>query len=213
MEDFFFWIAQRPIQARLKLTKTDLQIEIVENIGHVERFFKVVDRSKGFLWFYNFVMKLEFNPKLSASRKDTIYLLDEPGSYLHPAAQEKLCTKLKDISNKYGKVIFCTHSHHLLDPDQIPINSVLIVRKSANKSISVTPLPQYSTSGERLTALQPVFEALQISASEFIQDDLPVLAVEGIYDKYANKCFSQKQINYVFCQAPVPTRSSRIYNI
>ncbi len=173
----------------MEISKTDLQIKIVENIGQKERFFEVVDRSKGFLWFYNFVMKLEFNPKISGNRKDTIYLLDEPGSYLHAAAQEKLCAKLKAISNKYGKVIFCTHSHHLLDPEQIPINSIMIVGKSANKNISLTPLPRYSTSREKVTPLQPVFEALQISAAEFTQDNLPILAVEGIYDKYAIRMF------------------------
>ena len=179
----------RHIQVRLEISKTDLQIKIVENIGQKERFFEVVDRSKGFLWFYNFVMKLEFNPKIAGNRKDTIYLLDEPGSYLHAAAQEKLCAKLKAISTKYGKVIFCTHSHHLLDPEQIPINSIMIVEKSANKNISLTPLPRYSTSREKVTPLQPVFEALQISAAEFTRDNLPILAVEGIYDKYAIRMF------------------------
>ena len=179
----------RHIQVRLAILANELQIKIVENIGQRERFFEVVDRSKGFLWFYNFVMKLEFSPKTSGSRKDTIYLLDEPGSYLHAAAQEKLCIKLKEISSKYGRVVFCTHSHHLLDPEQIPINSIMIVRKSTNKDISLTPIPKYSTAREKVTALQPVFEALQISAAEFPQHDLPVLAVEGIYDKYAIKMF------------------------
>ena len=179
----------KQIAVRLEVTNNELQIKVVESIGQKERFFEVVDRSKGFLWFYNFVMKLEFNPKISGNRKDTIYLLDEPGSYLHAAAQKKLCAKLKAISSKHGNVIFCTHSHHLLDPEQIPINSIMIVGKSATKKISLTPLPQYSTSREKVTALQPVFEALQISADEFKEDDLPVLAVEGIYDRYAIKMF------------------------
>jgi energy-coupling factor transporter ATP-binding protein EcfA2 len=179
----------KQIAVRLEVTNNELQIKIVENIGQKERFFEVVDRSKGFLWFYNFVMKLEFNPKISGNRKDTIYLLDEPGSYLHAAAQKKLCAKLKAISSKHGNVIFCTHSHHLLDPEQIPINSIMIVGKSATKKIFLTRLPQYSTSREKVTALQPVFEALQISADEFNQDDLPILAVEGIYDRYAIKMF------------------------
>lgn len=182
----------KQIQVKLDLTKTELQINIVENIGQRERFFEIVDRSKGFLWFYNFVMKLEFNPKNFGDSNDTVYLLDEPGSYLHPAAQEKLCAKLKAISSKHGKVIFCTHSHHLLDPEQIPLNSILIVSKAANKSISLTALPLCPTSREKLTALQPVFEALQMASAEFTQDDLPVVAVEGIYDKYSINMFLPK---------------------
>ena len=182
----------KQIKVRLEISNNELQINIVENVGQKERFFEIVDRSKGFLWFYNFVMKLEFNPKSLGNRKDTIYLLDEPGSYLHPAAQEKLCAKLKAISTKHGKVVFCTHSHHLLDPEQIPINSILIVSKPGNKGICVTPLPQYSTARGKVTALQPVFEALQISAAEFKDDDLPVLVVEGTYDKYAIQLFLPK---------------------
>lgn len=166
-----------------------LDISIVENLGQKERFFEVVDRSKGFLWFYNFVMKLEFNPKVVGSKSETIYLLDEPGSYLHAAAQEKLCTKLRAISRTHGKVIFCTHSHHLLNPNEIPLNSILIVGKSAKKRISVTPLPRYKTKGEKITALQPVLEALQVAGSDYVPDGKPVLVVEGIYDKYAIELF------------------------
>ena len=43
-------------------------------------------------------MKLEFNPKINGESKNTVYLLDEPGSYLHYTAQEKLCQKLVDVS-------------------------------------------------------------------------------------------------------------------
>ncbi len=179
----------RRIQVKLELSSTELKIKIVEKLGDLERFFEIVDRSKGFLWFYNFVMKLEFNPKHIDDSKNTVYLLDEPGSYLHPGAQENLCTKLKAISKKHGKVIFCTHSHHLLDPEQIPLNSILIVSKGSNKSISLIPLPQFPTSRERVTPLQPVYEALQVASAELEGETLPVIAVEGIYDKYAIKMF------------------------
>ena len=177
-------------------TNPKLEIRIVENVGTVERFFKIVDRSKGFLWFFNFVMKLEFNPKIAGDYRDTVYLLDEPGSYLHSAAQEKLCSKLKSISELYGHVIYCTHSHHLLNPDLIPINNIYIVSKLPTKNISITPLPLASTISERTTALRPVFEALQIPNFEFLVDDSPMIVVEGIYDKYAIKLFITEMGQY-----------------
>ena len=60
-----------------------------------DHYFFVMDRSKGFYWFFNFVMKLEFNPKVvENSDVDAIYLLDEPGSYLHATAQSKLAAKV-----------------------------------------------------------------------------------------------------------------------
>lgn len=185
----------KKVKIRLDLTpfgefdEAHLNVKIVENIGENERFFDVVDRSKGFLWFYNFVMKTEFNPKSVGWRSDTIYLLDEPGSYLHSAAQTKLCEKLRAISKKNGKVIYCTHSPHLLHPESIPINDIHIVSKSNKKEITVDRLPEYRTSSERIVALQPLYEALQINGQQFANSGKPMLAVEGIYDKYAISMF------------------------
>lgn len=173
-----------------------LEINIVEKSGKKDRYFDVVDRSKGFLWFFNFVMKLEFNPKIVGNRKETIYLLDEPGSYLHSSAQEKLCLKLKNISEKHGKVIYCTHSHHLLNPNHIPLNKIHIVEKSRKKEISVTPLPTFKCKSETTSAMQPIYEALQIPAFEFIRNNEKVILVEGIYDKYAIEIFANTEDEY-----------------
>jgi hypothetical protein len=175
-----------------------LRVQVVEKIGKKERFFDIIDRSKGFLWFYNFVMKLEFNPKVAGSKKDTIYLLDEPGSYLHPAAQEKLCAKLKDISQKEGVVMFCTHTHHLLNPEYIPLNSIYIVEKDKTKNIKATPLPQVKPTQKNQSAYQPLYEAMQVPALNFIKPDKTVVCVEGIYDKYALELFINKDNKFYF---------------
>jgi predicted ATPase len=71
-----------------------------------KRYFNLKDRSKGFYWFFNFVIKLEFNHKLNGSENNAIYLLDEPGSYLHPNAQLMLCEKIKKLSEN-NKVVYC----------------------------------------------------------------------------------------------------------
>jgi predicted ATPase len=163
-----------------------LEIKIVEKIGQKDRFFDVIDRSKGFLWFYNFVMKLEFNPKIiSGNEKHTVYLLDEPGSYLHYSAQEKLCKKLVDISNRHGTVIYCTHSHTLLNPEMIPLNSIYIIEKDKTKKIKAIPLTKFQSKTETNSAFQPIHEALQISAFQYGTKNSKIIAVEGIYDKYA----------------------------
>jgi 5S rRNA maturation endonuclease (ribonuclease M5) len=163
-----------------------LRIEVIEKIKDMDCYFDVIDRSKGFLWFYNFVMKLEFNPKVLGSvASKTVYLLDEPGSYLHQSAQEELCKKLVSISKNYGSVIYCTHSHKLLNPNLIPLNSIYIVEKDTKKKIKATPLPKIQTKVENTNAFQPVLEALQTPAFESSIVNEKVIVVEGIYDKYA----------------------------
>lgn len=179
-----------------------LNLFIKENIAGNDRYFGIQDRSKGFYWFFNFVMKLEFNPKVrSMDDKDTIYLLDEPGSYLHSSAQAKLCEKLASLS-KHNVVIYCTHSHYLLDPDKIPLSYIKIAQKSGDGSVKLVSLPEYKDDQkDKRLAIQPIIDALKIKP--FITDfNFEYLCiVEGIYDYYIFEMFQGENHNLKFLPA------------
>lgn len=181
---------KQKIKTRLEADVKDniLRVFIIEETGGVSRDFFINDRSKGFIWYYNFIMKVRFNPKKSGDGNSTVFLLDEPGSYLHEKAQEELCKKLKEISNTEGCVVYCTHSPRLLDPEQIPLSSIMVVEKKKSEIIA-TPLPLFKTESKNNAAMQPVYEALQLPEYETISKDEKILCVEGIYDKYAISCF------------------------
>lgn len=102
-------------------------VKDTESENH-RRTFDISQRSKGFQWYFNFIMKLKFNPKYKDNPHDAIYLLDEPGSYLHSSAQTELLKKLMEISED-NTILFCTHSQYLLDPEIINLNDVRIVEK------------------------------------------------------------------------------------
>ena len=178
------------IQLEMDVAKSSLGVLIEDDLNGKSRFFAISDRSKGFIWYYNFIMKVRFNPKHTANIKDTVFLLDEPGSYLHEMAQESLCKKLKDISEAEGVVIYCTHSPKLLLPQIIPLSNIMIVDKSSKGYISATSINSYKTNSKRNSAMQPVFEALMIPEYEMIHTPDKVLCVEGIYDKYAIELFA-----------------------
>jgi hypothetical protein len=167
-----------------------LNLFIKENIDGNDRYFGIQDRSKGFYWFFNFVMKLEFNPKVrSLDDKDTIYLLDEPGSYLHSSAQAKLCEKLASLSHD-NVVIYCTHSHYLLDPDKIPLSYIKIAQKIGDGSVKLSSLLEYKDDlKEKRLAIQPILDALRIKPfiADFNYKHLCI--VEGIYDYYVFEMF------------------------
>ncbi len=168
-----------------------LKLEVVETDANNDRhYFFISDRSKGFFWFFNFVMKLEFNPKvMDDDDTNTIYLLDEPGSYLHASAQSKLCRKLRGLSER-NRVIYCTHSHYLLDPEVIPLSSIRVADKNANGNIHLVPIFEHKGNIlERRSAFQPVIDALQIKP--FILDLTAerAIIVEGICDYYAFELF------------------------
>lgn len=179
------------LSIRLQIERDNiLKIQIVEKKGDKDRFFKIEERSKGFLWFFNFVMKIKYNPKATGSNNDIIYLLDEPGSYLHSVAQERLCHMIKNISNKDGKVIYCTHTHHLLDPKYIPTKFIYIVQKDKNKkNIELSKITNVKTDIKKMNELQPVYEALGVSDWDFFTQKQKLILVEGIHDKYALEIF------------------------
>jgi predicted ATPase len=174
-----------------RLVRNFIKLDVVETDSKGdEHFFFISDRSKGFYWFFNFVMKLEFNPKFVEVSERTIYLLDEPGSYLHAFAQRKLCQKLRRLSDK-NCVIYCTHSHYLLDPETIPVTRIVIADKDGNGNVSLIPITNYRLSvSQKRSALEPVIDALQIRpfALDLINTRATVIA-EGIYDYFAIELF------------------------
>ncbi len=165
-----------------------IKFDILETVEGNDCYFYIRDRSKGFFWFFNFVMKLEFNPKIvSNDGVDAIYLLDEPGSYLHAAAQSRLCRKLKNLSTD-NNVIYCTHSHYLLDPEIIPISSIRISEKVNNFGIKLISIYEYDSGTGNKNAFQPIYDALQ--TKPFLLDlgsNENIVLTEGIYDFY---CFN-----------------------
>ena len=72
------------LKLSIKADKTEtgftfkFKVEDTEAEGHNRRF-DITNRSKGFQWFFNFIVKLKFNPKYKEYPNDAIYLLDEPG--------------------------------------------------------------------------------------------------------------------------------------
>ncbi len=167
-----------------------IKLGIIETDSNRDKhYFFIRDRSKGFFWFFNFVMKLEFNPKVLQNKAATVYLLDEPGSYLHASAQTKLCRKLQQLSSS-NRVIYCTHSHYLLDPEVIALSAIKVAEKSGTGSIELVPIHKHKGNiTDRRSAFQPVVDALHIKPIMLDVGTQCALIVEGIYDFYALELF------------------------
>lgn len=144
-----------------------------------KRTFNVNERSKGFQWFFNYMIKLKFNPRYKKKQENSIFLLDEPGSYLHSSAQSELLKELASVSRK-NTIIYCTHSQYLLNPSIIKLGSIKITEKQ-DSIISMHEYGSYKTKKDR-GALSPVYQALQLNyAHDFIGN---IVITEGITDYY-----------------------------
>lgn len=146
------------------------------------RIFNIGNRSKGFQWFFNYMIKLKFNPNYKKKLEDSIFLLDEPGSYLHSAAQVELLNELKRVS-KDNTIIYCTHSQYLLNPKVIQLGSIKIAEKSKSK-IDLQEYGRYKTKKDK-SALSPIYQALQLNfAHDFVGN---IVITEGTTDYYLLK--------------------------
>lgn len=144
-----------------------------------KRTFNVSERSKGFQWFFNYMIKLKFNPRYKFKKENSLFLLDEPGSYLHSSAQSELLKELKSVSEK-NTIVYCTHSQYLLNPQTIKLGSIKIAEKE-NSTINLIEYGKYKSKDDR-GALSTVYQALNVNfTNDFVGK---IVITEGITDFY-----------------------------
>lgn len=99
-----------------------------------------------------------------------------------------------------NKVIYCTHSHNLLNPDFIPINSIRLAEKTNQGKIIIKRIDETTSQIHkgRNSAFQPVLDALEVKPLVEYEFDNIVL-LEGIYDFYSFKMFCSNSLSYFPC--------------
>ncbi|MET3698379.1 predicted ATP-dependent endonuclease of OLD family [Bacillus oleivorans] len=169
--------------------KYSFEFKVVDKtLNQRKRQFNVTERSKGFQWYFNFIIKLKFNAKYKDNPSNAIYLLDEPGSYLHSSAQEELLSELKVISEN-NTLLYCTHSQYLLDPEKINISTIKIAIKQEG-NIVLKPFNSYGKNYNQ-GALTPLMDALHLKTGLESINTKNVIITEGITDYYFLKLLTE----------------------
>jgi hypothetical protein len=139
-------------------------------------------RSKGFLWFLSFYLKLAAVKKKYPERK-RLLLIDEPGSYLHARAQRDVLHLFEDRIAPSDHVIYSTHSPYLIPPAKLHrLRIVLKTSASGTKVLDRLTHPDLR-GGDFADSLSPVIAAVGIDISQSINFNKPRnLFVEGISD-------------------------------
>lgn len=86
-------------------------------------------RSRGFIWFFSFLVWFDSVKDQINSEKDIILLLDEPGLSLHALAQEDLLNYIDTLSEKH-QVLYSTHSPFMIHSDRL--SQVRVVEDKPN---------------------------------------------------------------------------------
>src|SRR5438477_9464106 len=153
--------------------------------------YAINERSLGFRWFFSFLLFTAFK---RASTRPTIFLFDEPAANWHAKAQAEVLTSCAKITDGANKVVYSTHSHHMINPRWL--SGTCIVENTAidhdsddafglsTKSTDVVAtryrhfVAQYPT---RTSYFQPIIEKLLYVTPELL-GRAPYLIVEGITD-------------------------------
>lgn len=122
-------------------------------------------RSKGFLWFLSFYLRLAAAQYRSPDHRQLL-LIDEPGSYLHARAQRDVLRLLEDRLAKEDPVIYSTHSPFLIPATDLH-RLRLVVKLADEGSVAINRLTDPRIRGEEFSdTLSPVLAAVGIDIRE-----------------------------------------------
>lgn len=158
--------------------------------------YAISERSLGFRWFFSFLLFTGFK---KASNRPTLFVFDEPAANLHAKAQAELLKSFAKIIGGGNKVVYSTHSHHMINPKWL--SGAYIVENEAldyesddafelaskPTKVKATSYREFvSNSPNRTSYFQPVLEKLEYVSPEILGSS-PFLIIEGISDYYAMK--------------------------
>lgn len=158
--------------------------------------FSISERSLGFRWFFTFLLFTEFRKERISSSGEILFLLDEPASNLHSTAQKNLLSTFTEITKK-SKLIYTTHSHHLINPEWL--SGAYIVR---NKALNYGDEASFDASQTDVEAIlykkfvaenpsdsayfQPILDVLEYQPG-LLEEVPPIVITEGKNDYYTLK--------------------------
>jgi hypothetical protein len=148
-------------------------------------------RSKGFLWFLSFFLRLAAVQTRERDRQYFI-LVDEPGSYLHAKAQRDVLHLLENRLAPTQQIVYSTHSVYLLPSDRL--HRVRVVLKKKEKgTIVLDRLTHPELQGKAFTdTLSPIITAIGLDIREALAFAKPNnILVEGISDYFYLKSWAR----------------------
>ena len=169
-----------------------VNIQVKEKGQNGDSFYDIEERSMGFQWFFKFVMNISFNP---LREKGILFLIDEPGTFLHESAQATLSKELNSMLHG-NYMIFSTHYYSMLNLKEIELNRIYIVERN-QKSIIATKATDYQGyfDENKKSPVLPILNAFRKTIIDYIKstEAKKVLIVEGLHDKYAINIFCKSQ--------------------
>lgn len=169
-----------------------VEIKLKENTN----LYYVAERSVGFRWFFAFLFFILFRKNRKTDLGETLFLLDEPASNLHPAAQKKLLetfSKFVDDPQRPLKLLYTTHSHYMINPRWLE-GAYIVKNEAVNyetpvnepKTTDITAIPYknfVAQHPQQHDYFQPILDTLDYQPG--LMEKVPnIIVTEGKNDYY-----------------------------
>lgn len=132
-------------------------------------------RSKGFIWFFSFMVWFSAIENRTETEKDLILLLDEPGLNLHALAQRDFLSYIERLSDAH-QILYTTHSPFMVESDKLQRVRVVEDRPKEGTKITV------KLEGSAEESLFPLQAALGYSIAQNLFIAKKNVLVEGPAD-------------------------------
>lgn len=88
------------------------------------------ERSNGIKWYLNHFIDVQAN---QLNGRNVVYLLDEPGVFLHINAQKKILELFENLVDKGNQVIYTTHLPSMIETNRNGLHRIRAVEKNENE--------------------------------------------------------------------------------
>lgn len=190
-DDFASKYKQKAVKLDFDINSTTMSIYIKDKKPDTDEYgysFQLSQRSTGLRWYLNFYIAL----KGEDLKPGDIILVDEPGMYLHPKAQQEMREILNEESAE-NQIIYTTHSPYLIDADNV--YQIRLVEKlgadSEDGYNEVSVIRERIHHSSNMDTLKPILDAIGYSlGSELNLRYQKVLICEGVSDYYYMKALA-----------------------
>ncbi len=117
---------------KISLEKERIRIEFYDPKYNGHSFYNMDERSQGAQTFISFLMTIGAEAKKGVL-KNTLLLLDEPETHLHPSGVRFMLKELVRIAAEGNIVVFATHSIFMIDRDNYNRHIILIKENEQTK--------------------------------------------------------------------------------
>lgn len=190
--DFSSKYKQKEVRLEFDINKDTMSFYVRDKKPGTDEYgysFQLKQRSAGLRWYLNFYIALRGEDLKSGD----IILVDEPGMYLHPKAQQEMRDILKEISEQ-NQIIYTTHSPYLIDTNNIG-QIRLIEKKGIDNEDGYNEISEIKEKIHHcgnIDTLKPIIDSIGYSlGSELNLPHKKLLICEGVSDYFYIKALSK----------------------